>query len=52
MSAEMDFRIETVCSLPPGCGAHGVTADGHVFAFCEFDDGRLPFTWDGAPGGH
>ena len=26
------------------------SADGHVFAFCELDDGRLQFTWDGAPG--
>lgn len=50
MSAEMDFTIETVCSLPPGCGADGVTADGHVFAFCAGDDGRLRFFWDGAPG--
>ena len=50
MSAEMDFTIETVCSLPPGCGADGVTTDGHVFAFCAGDDGRLQFFWDGAPG--
>jgi hypothetical protein len=50
MSAEMDFRTEKVCSLPPGCRADGVTTDGHVFAFCAGDDGRLRFFWDGAAG--
>ena len=40
MSAELDFTIETARSLPPGCGADGVTRDGHVFAFCA--RGRRP----------
>ena len=39
MTAEMDVRIEAVCSLPFGCGADAVTVDGHVFAFCPGEDG-------------
>jgi Tol biopolymer transport system component len=50
MNAEMDVGIETVCSLRPGCDADGVTTNGHVFAFCPEDDGRLRFFWDGALG--
>jgi roadblock/LC7 domain-containing protein len=50
MNAEMHVTIERVCSLPPGCAAEAVTADGHIIAFCPTEDGRLTFLWDGVAG--
>jgi hypothetical protein len=44
------FTVERVGSLPPGCTADVVTADGHILAFCHGEDGRLRFLWDGVAG--
>jgi hypothetical protein len=50
MSAEMQVNVETLCSMPPGCGVDAVTADGHSFAFCQDSTEQFQFMWDGVAG--
>jgi hypothetical protein len=51
MSVEMArISVEPVCTLPPDAAGSKVTEDGHVITFCQQEDGKVRFCWDGVCG--